>query len=51
MQVSDKVALIIYFIITPILAITGYMYQTLLMFYFVVLGIISILMTIFEEFE
>ena len=48
MQVSDRMALIIYFIITPILVITGMMNQLLLMFYFVVLAVISILMTIFE---
>ena len=48
MQVSNKVALTIYFIVTPILTITGIMNHILLMFYFTVLAIISILMTIFE---
>ncbi len=50
MQVSGKTAMVIYFIITPILVVTGLMYHTLLMFYFVTLGIISIFLTIFEEF-
>ena len=49
MEVSTKTALIIYFIVTPILAITGYMYNTLMMFYFAVLGTISILLTFFGE--
>ena len=48
MQVSDRVALVIYFIVTPILAITGLMNHILLMFYLTILAIISILMTIFE---
>ena len=51
MQVSDKTALIIYFIIAPILAITGMMNSILLMFYFAVLGMISILITIFEVYD
>ena len=50
MQVSGKVALVIYFIITPILAITGMMNHILLIFYFTILAIISILMTVFEEY-
>ena len=49
MEVSSKTALIIYFIVTPILVITGYMYQTLLMFYFVVLGLMSIILTIYDN--
>ena len=49
MQVSGKVALIIYFIVTPILVITGMISNILLMFYFSVLGLTSILMTIFEN--
>ena len=51
MQVSGKTALVIYFIVTPILAITGMMNHILLMFYFTVLAIISILMTIFEGYD
>ena len=51
MQVSGKTALVIYFMGIPILAITGMMNQILLMFYFTVLAIISILMTIFEGYD
>ena len=51
MQVPGKVALVIYFIVAPILAITGMMNHILLMFYFAILAIISISMTIFEEYD
>ena len=49
MQVSGKTALIIYFVVTPILAISGMMNNILLMFYFSILGLISITMTIFGD--
>lgn len=48
-EVSPKTASVIYFIVTPILAVTGYMSQILLMLYFTILGIISIYLTIFEN--
>ena len=49
MELPFKIAMIIYFVVAPIMAITGYMYNTLLMFYFAMLGIISIMLTVFEE--
>jgi len=48
-QVSTKTALVIYFIIIPFLAISGYINQTLLMMYFAILAFISILLTMFGD--
>jgi len=49
-QVSLKTALIIYFIITPILVITGYLNNILLAIYIFFLFTLSFFLTIFENF-
>ena len=48
-RVSNRTALVIYFVVIPFLAITGYMSDSLLMGYFAILIIISILLTFFGD--
>ena len=49
MQISNKTAVVVYFIILPILVITGYTNNIVLMMYMSTLFLFGIILTIFEE--
>ncbi len=51
MEVKPKTALIIYFVVTPLMVITGYFSRTALMGYVTVLALISIFLTISEGYN
>ncbi len=48
-QVSVKTALVIYIVIIPVMVVTGYLNNILLMSYFTILFMISLFLTIFEK--